>query len=136
MPALAAALVLAACDRQEAPTVGQQVDRAIAESRETAGQIGSQAREAAREATQATRQATAAVAEKARDLGITAQVNAALAKDDRLSALRIDVDTRDGRVTLSGTAPDSDARERATRLCAAVEGVKDVDNRLTIAKSG
>ncbi|MBI3369988.1 MAG: BON domain-containing protein, partial [Burkholderiales bacterium] len=49
-----------------------------------------------------------------------------------LSALRIDVDTNNGNVRLSGVAPSVTARERASRLAAAVKGVNSVDNRLEV----
>lgn len=67
------------------------------------------------------------------DAAITVAVNAELAKDAQLSALRIDVDTLDGRVTLAGSAPDGTARDRATLLAQGVKGVKSVDNRLAVA---
>jgi len=67
------------------------------------------------------------------DAAITVAVNAELAKDAQLSALRIDVDTLDGRVTLAGSAPSDAARDRATLLAQSVKGVKSVDNRLAVA---
>ncbi|WP_284619079.1 BON domain-containing protein [Aquabacterium humicola] len=66
------------------------------------------------------------------DAAITASVNARLARDNELSALRIDVDTVDGKVALKGTAPNESARERAAKLAQAVDGVRTVDNQLTI----
>lgn len=71
---------------------------------------------------------------KAKDAMITTAVNAELARDPKLSALGIDVDTSDGRVKLHGTAPDADSRERATQLASSVDGVKSVDNRLTVQR--
>lgn len=65
------------------------------------------------------------------DVAITASVNAGLAKDEELSALSINVDTKDGHVTLNGTAPNAAAKERATSIAREVEGVKSVDNQLT-----
>lgn len=70
------------------------------------------------------------------DAGITASVKTALAADPELSALQIEVDTRDGIVTLAGPAPDAQARERAAMMAAAPEGVRSVDNRLVVASSG
>jgi len=67
------------------------------------------------------------------DAAVTVAVNAELAKDAQLSALRIDVDTLDGRVTLAGSAPNAAARDRATLLAQSVKGVKSVDNRLAVA---
>ena len=72
------------------------------------------------------------VAQSAEDVKITASIKTELAKDPSLSALRIDVDTRDGLVSLHGTAPDSVSRERATRVAAAVKGVLGVDNKLVV----
>jgi hyperosmotically inducible periplasmic protein len=67
------------------------------------------------------------------DAAITAQVNAQLAKDPKLSAMAIDVDTAGGQVALHGTAPDASAKERATSLAQGVKGVQAVDNQLTVA---
>jgi osmotically-inducible protein OsmY len=73
------------------------------------------------------------VADAVGDAAITLAVTAELAKDAQLSALRIDVDTLDGRVTLAGSAPNGSARDRATLLTQSVKGVKSVDNRLAVA---
>jgi osmotically-inducible protein OsmY len=72
------------------------------------------------------------VAATADDIAITARIKTELAKDPSLSALRIDVDTREGLVSLTGSAPDNAARERATRVAAAVKGVLSVDNLLVV----
>lgn len=95
----------------------------------------SDAEQAGRQAGQAAVQATGAAAAKARDAGITAAVNGALVADAALSALRIDVDTHEGRVVLRGTAPDAAARDRAAQLARGVEGVLAVDNQLLIQPS-
>ena len=73
------------------------------------------------------------VADAVGDAAVTVAVNAELAKDAQLSALRIDVDTLDGRVTLAGSAPNAAARDRATLLAQSVKGVKSVENRLAVA---
>ncbi len=46
--------------------------------------------------------------------------------------LKIDVDTKDGVVTLNGLAGNSDARSRAERLASSIKGVKEVRNHLTV----
>lgn len=79
-------------------------------------------------------QAADASTSKAKDAMITTAVNAELARDSKLSALGIDVDTNDGRVELQGSAPDADSRERATQLASSVDGVKSVDNKLTVQR--
>lgn len=111
--ALAAALMLGACGRQDR-TAGQAVDETIAKAERKTEQAGDK------------------VAAVARDATITTEINAALARDKSLSAMKIDVDTSDGRVVLRGTAPDAAARERATRIAADVKGVGSVENLMTI----
>jgi hyperosmotically inducible protein len=83
-----------------------------------------------------TERATADVSDKVKDAAITTAVNAKLAQDKTLSAMRIDVDTVDGKVSLRGTAPDPKARERATTLASAVDGVVSVDNQLVVSGKG
>jgi len=70
------------------------------------------------------------------DAAITTTINGELAKDERLSAMDIDVDTSNGRVALKGTAPDEASKERATQLASTVDGVVSVDNQLTVQRSG
>lgn len=111
--ALAAALMLGACGRQDR-TAGQAVDETIAKAERKTEQAGDK------------------VAAVARDATITTEINAALARDKSLSAMKIDVDTSDGRVVLRGTAPDAAARERATRIAAGIKGVNSVENHMTI----
>jgi hyperosmotically inducible protein len=83
-----------------------------------------------------TERATNDVSDKVKDAAITTAVNAKLAQDKTLSAMRIDVDTVDGKVSLRGTAPDPSARERATTLASAVDGVVSVDNQLVVSGKG
>jgi hyperosmotically inducible periplasmic protein len=120
--ALAAALALAACSpRDSDTTVGQKVDRAVAGAKEGMNDAGRATKETATTGTAAAADAT-----------ITTKINAALAADDKLKAIKINVDTSNGRVVLTGSAPDSGSRDRATVLAKAVEGVVDVDNRLSV----
>lgn len=141
--AAAAALMLGACSRQEDQTVGQKVDGAIARTEQAADEAAAKARQEMADAKAATERAAGQVAQKVEaavdkvgdavsDAAVTASIKTELAKDPKLSALRIDVDTQGGRVLLSGTAPDADARDRATRLAQAVKGVSSVENRLQI----
>ena len=123
LAAAAAALTLAACDNNR--SVGQNVDRGLASAERKTEQVASDAR-------QATANATAKASEQVADASITTAINAEYAKDDRLSAIKIDVDTNDGRVTLTGSAPDAASKERATMLANNVKGVKAVDNKLDV----
>lgn len=133
--AAAATIALAACGKNEDATLGQQIDNGVNQTQSAATEMKNDARQAANDMQAAGSQAGQTIAEGAGDMAITAKVNAALAADDKLSALKINVDTEGGRVALKGTAPDADSRDRATTLAAAVDGVIAVDNRLVVEKS-
>lgn len=123
---LAATLGLAACDRKpQDATVGQQIDSAVTKAEQKTDV-------ALAKVEQKTEQVIDAASAKLKDASITTSINAELASDPALSALKINVDTNAGRVALKGSAPDSAARDRASQLARKVDGVVDVDNQLEI----
>ena len=69
------------------------------------------------------------------DTAITASIKADFLKDPDLSVLKIDVDTRNGVVTLNGLAADEPARGRAGKIAGAIKGVKEVRNFLVIKRA-
>lgn len=66
------------------------------------------------------------------DPGITTAVKSKMAADDTVKSYRIDVDTKDRVVTLSGAVDTPQARERAMEIARATDGVRDVVDRLTV----
>jgi osmotically-inducible protein OsmY len=66
------------------------------------------------------------------DTKLTAMVLTGLKADKELNPLRIDVDTRDGVVTLSGSVPSAAAKARASEIAQNVKDVKSVNNQLTL----
>lgn len=128
-PLTAGLLALAACDNKTptTETAGQKLDSVIASTEKKSEQLSADAKVNAAEASKDTSEALS-------DAAITTRVNAQLAADPALSALKIDVDTSNGRVRLTGTAPDDQARDRATTMASAVSGVVTVDNQLKIDK--
>jgi hyperosmotically inducible periplasmic protein len=138
LTAAAAAITLTACNRadDDGRTAGQKVDSAVAKVEKKTDEMQADARAAGEKAKDSTAGAMDTVSSKAKDAVITTSVNAELAKDSQLSALRINVDTTEGRVALRGTAPDAAARDRAATLAQRVDGVKAVDNQLTVSPKG
>jgi len=130
------ALGLAACDKSDDRTVGQQLDSAVAKSGQVASDAQRKMEAAANEAGDATRQAAERAAAVMDDAGITAKVSAGLAQDSELSAVKIDVDTRNGIVTLNGPVKTKQASERATQIAQGVQGVNSVVNQLTVSSAG
>ncbi len=70
--------------------------------------------------------------EKISDAWITTKVNWFFVGEDALKGSRIDVDTKDNVVTLTGTVTSQAGRTRAVALAKQTEGVKDVVDRLTV----
>lgn len=112
--ALCAATTLVACGRGEDRTMGQALDENLDRLEQRGEGLARQA------------------AEAVDDAGITARLKAALAADPQLSAFKVEVQSRSGHVRLLGQAPDVAARERATSLALAIEGVQTVDNQLQL----
>ena len=141
--AAALAVGLAACGKSDdGQTAGQKLDTAVAKTEAAANQAGDKMANAAADAKDAVKDAAAdasAAMAKAGDMlddaGITASVKTDLAKDSELSALAINVDTKDGVVTLNGPAPNEAAKARAETIAKAAKGVKSVDNKLVVKAS-
>lgn len=132
---LAAALALGACQRNDGtPTAGERVDTTMAKAEQKADDIKADVKQEASDAKQGMDKATDAAGARLKDMSITTAVNAELAKDSELSALKINVDTAEGRVVLRGSAPTEASRERATSLASRVDGVVGVDNQLTVSR--
>ena len=66
------------------------------------------------------------------DTMITSKVKAALSSDPSAAALRIDVNTRQGVVFVSGAVPSNELRDHVAQLIATVDGVRTVRNELKI----
>lgn len=139
--------LLVACGEQDSTqTVGQRLDAAVARTEQTATQATESAKEAVDQARtavldsvdgakQSAERVNDTLARDSDDMAITASVSAGLLKDPDLSALKIDVDTRNGVVSMYGPAPTAAARDRATTIARAVKGVASVNNELTVKRS-
>jgi len=69
------------------------------------------------------------------DSFITTSVKSAVLAEPGLSALKIDVDTKDGVVTLSGTVASPELKSRATQIAQNTSGVRSVIDNLEIKTS-
>ena len=76
--------------------------------------------------------AFATVACSQTDPGITTAVKSKLAADDLVKAYRIDVDTKDNVVTLSGEVDTPAVKARAVELAKSVDGVANVVDNTTV----
>ena len=147
----ALALGLMACSKTEEPTVGQRLDSAVEKTEQAAADArakteaamqkaevqvekgAERAEVAAKDLGDSAKQAANTAMEKVDDASITAQVSAGLAKDPDLSAIKINVDTQGGAVTLNGPAPSLAAKDRAQTIAKSVKGVTSVTNLLVVS---
>lgn len=140
-----ALLTLAACDREttaqarkQAESVGQKVDQALDRTQEKLAAAGEKTQQRLAEAGDRLQPKLEAAGERIAaagdDAAITASIKTDFLKDPDLSVLKIDVDTRDGVVTLNGLAGNDAARRRAESLAGAIKGVREVRNYLTVKR--
>ncbi|QNM95159.1 BON domain-containing protein [Chitinimonas koreensis] len=66
------------------------------------------------------------------DATVTTKVKAALAADAGLKTLKLDVDTKDGAVTVRGNVDSQTTADNVARVAQGVEGVKSVNSQLTV----
>ena len=114
-----AALAVAGCDNPKSTdTVGQKMDRAT-------DQMAT-----------ATDRATSKAAAAVDDTAITAKVKTSIIAEPGLSALKIEVDTKDGVVTLTGTVDSAAMKDRAHQVAQSTSGVKSVVDNLVVKSQG
>lgn len=139
----ALALGLAACDKQDNQTAGHKLDNAIEQTEQAVSNARMEAERAMQSASQKVENAAAnikdaaensanAAMNTANDAGIIARINAVLLADAQLSAIKINVRSQSGVVTLTGEAPSQDAKDRASQIAEQVQGVLSVNNQLTL----
>lgn len=140
-----AGVVLVACDDRTDRTVGQKLDSALQRTQQRLASAGDKIAQQTDKAVSAVKIETAdATADNGSsapqstkplaDTAITASIKTDFLKDPDLSILKIDVDTREGVVTLNGLAENDAARTRAEKIAEGVKGVKEVRNFLVIKR--
>ena len=105
---------------------------ACASTRRTGSTVKDATVAAGREVSDKTENVAEKVGEKTADATITSAVKMKFAKDKTVDALHIDVDTKDGNVTLTGNVKSRAEADQAVALARDVEGVKSVTPHLTI----
>lgn len=75
------------------------------------------------------------VSETIDDATITARVKTTLLNDPQAGAMKIDVDTTNGVVTMSGVVKSREEETRAVELVRQTAGVKDVKSELQVSST-
>jgi hyperosmotically inducible protein len=118
-----------------APTTGSLPDEARdlgREAREEARDASEATKETAKDAAAATGRAVDRAQGTAGDAAITAAVKSKFLADSSVSGLKIDVDTHNGVVTLTGTVASRAEADRAMMLARQTDGVTRVMNNLHV----
>jgi osmotically-inducible protein OsmY len=109
-----------------------QVRGDVAEATQGAG---STVEETAEKAGNAVEETAEKAGNTVKDAGITSEVKLKLAGDDLLSALKIDVDTNNGIVSLTGDVKSKEQADRAVEIAKKVDGVTKVRSKLVVKPS-
>jgi len=96
-------------------------------------EAGRETRQEAREAGRETKAAARRTGNAITDSWITMKVHSQFVPEDALEDSDIDVETRAGVVTLTGTVATAAGKSRAVAIAKATEGVKSVSDRLRVA---
>jgi osmotically-inducible protein OsmY len=109
-----------------------QAERGGTAVRDTAKDAAGRVREAGREAAERTGDAANRAGEAVTEVAITSAVKTKFLADTAVKGLKIDVDTNDGVVTLTGNVSSRAEANRAVILAGNTEGVKSVVNKLRV----
>ena len=137
-------VALIACDDRTDRTVGQKIDSALTRTQQKLASAGDKIAQQTDRAVDSIKRSgdgasTAGNGSTSQkplsDTAITASIKTDYLKDPDLSVLKIDVDTRNGVVTLNGLADNDEARNRAQKIAEGVKGVKEVRNFLVTKRA-
>jgi osmotically-inducible protein OsmY len=130
----AALTLLAACNRPaDDTTAGQKIDETIAGAEQRSEDAAATAERKMEESGAAIQRSGERVADATADASLTAKVKSALLSAPEIAAMKIDVDTQAGVVTLKGEVKNTDEKVRAERVASAVVGVQSVVNDLRVS---
>ena len=116
-------------------TVTNPAPETTAAAKSTANEMKADAKAAGSEMKSDIKDAANKAGDAIEDGTITAKVKTALLADPDVKGLAIDVDTKNGVVTLKGTADKAANRDRAVAIAKDTSGVKSVDSQLVVKAS-
>lgn len=129
---VAVLLALGACGDREATT-----DPRAESSSQVTGQSTELSKQEKQDTTamgagQGSTGADTTLGQKVDDAQIVVKIKSEFAADKDISAMAIDVDSKDGVVTLTGSVPNSQAKVRADQIAKSMKEVRSVNNQLEV----
>jgi hyperosmotically inducible periplasmic protein len=126
-------------DNKAKGTAGRAAENTKAEAKETKAEVkkdtkeaAGKAKESSKDAAQKTKDAGIKAKDATADASITSAVKSKLLADTKVGGLKIDVDTKDNVVTLTGTVNSAAEKAEAIRLAKSTTGVKSVVDKLVV----
>jgi hyperosmotically inducible protein len=118
--------------KDAAEKTGDAVKKGAEKTGDAAKKVGEKTKDVAQDAAGKTKDASVKAKDVTADASITAAVKTKLLADTKVGGLKIDVDTKDNVVTLTGNVKSAAERDEAVRLAKTTTGVKSVVSKLTI----
>ena len=125
--------------REAKGTAGRAADKtkevskdAADKTKEVSKDVADKTKDVSKDAAQKTKDAAVKTKDVTADAATTAAVKTKLLGDPKVGGLKIDVDTKDNVVTLTGTVKTAAERDEAIRLAKTTTGVKNVVNKLIV----
>lgn len=118
--------------KETAGKVKDATKRGAEKTGDAAKKVGEKTKDVAQDAAGKTKDAASKTKDVTADASITAAVKTKLLGDTAVRGLKIDVDTKDNVVTLTGTVRSAAEKAEAIRLARTTTGVKSVVDKLVI----
>ena len=118
--------------KDTADKVKDTTEKAAEKTKDGAVKAGKATEKGAEKAAEATKDAAVKTKDVVADATITSAVKTKLLVDTKVGGLKIDVDTKDNVVTLTGTVNSVEEKNEAIRLAKTTTGVKSVVDKLTV----
>lgn len=128
--------LIAACTPEAQRETDRELDEAETDLDRATERVGEELDEAGAAMERGLERANERMEPYMADAEVTARVKTKLTTDPEINPFRIDVDTLDGKVTLSGMVASERQREEAQRLAEGTEGVVEVVNNLEVGERG
>ena len=122
----------AGADTTTTATTGRKDDKLKVEIKDDTKETAAKVKDASKKGAEKTKDAATKAKDVTADATITSAVKTKLLADPQVGGLKINVDTKDNVVTLSGTVKTAAERDEAIRLAKTTTGVKDVVSKLIV----
>ena len=118
--------------KDEAKDAKGTTGRAVDKTKEASKDAADKTKDVSKDAAQKTKDAAVKTKDVVADASVTSAVKTKLLADTKVGGLKIDVDTQDNVVTLTGVVNSVEEKNEALRLARTTTGVKSVVDKLTV----